>query len=120
MKQRIMALIGVTFIALAVWLLLYRGIDVVITNNSAETLVDLRLVCTGDSVAVSKIAPRECQRYRISPKGESNLRVSFVDREGNRHQCPVDDYFESGHSGEINVIITPELQLQTTEKLKLY
>lgn len=104
--------------ALGTFVAWQRGVKVVIHNNGAATMREIRVVVTGRSYGIGDLAPGESRSTRVNPEGASHIVVHYADASGTKRRVPVDCYFESGNSGRIAVHIRDGLISKVDDQIR--
>ena len=108
-RSRWVLLIPAVLVALVLIVMLVlqfrSGVQVTVENTGTTPLKSVVLHVTGASYDVGDIAPGESATARVSPTGESELRLEFKDTDGQTQRLNAGGYFESGYRGSIRVEI---------------
>ena len=79
------------------------GIDVVVVNEGATPVTDLTVSYSGGRELVRELWPGETLELSISPKGESDLVINFVDASGQTRGGKINVHFSHDDRGRIDI-----------------
>src|SRR5579875_702637 len=103
-RRYLLVLIAVAGIASIAWIayrLVPSRILVIVNNHGPETLLGVTVHVTGASYDIGDLLPGATKQVRVSPTGESGVRIEFADETGKRVHSDWVGYFESGYGGSI-------------------
>jgi hypothetical protein len=95
------------------------GVKVCVKNDTDTTLNNVQVIFAGGVVTTTAITPGEQKIFDVLPTGESHLVLRFSDPLGQKHETPVDVYFESGYRGTITVTIDGRGTVSWKDDLKV-
>lgn len=81
------------------------GISLKISNKGDYPIYKLKVIYTGGTIFVERIATQEDKRFIIKPKSESDIKLEYMDSESNKFKCKIDVYLEKGYSGSMDIKI---------------
>jgi hypothetical protein len=100
----------VLFFILGRFILLNKGFDIIINNNTDTTLSGLKITyekITKD-IDINSISAHEHLKINIVPSenfSENAMRIYYIDNQGNREEEYIIGYFEKGYKGRVIVDI---------------
>lgn len=103
--KTVVSLIAVVGLLFAAWLVFPSGVVVRLHNASAGEISDIRIVFEGGAKTARQLQPGKFFKCRISPDGESDLEIEFVNTSGVRQSANLDVYLAQYHRGAIEITI---------------
>lgn len=89
----------------------HRGVRVAVTNNSGSIIRNFLLNYAGGSIEANVIDYKKTISYKVKPTSESDLRIQFLDKDGNTKKATIEVYIEPNYGGRIKIIIGPDYNL---------
>lgn len=89
----------------------HKGVRVAVTNNSGSTIRNFQLNYVGGSIEANAIDYKKTISYKVKPTSESDLRIQFLDKDGNTKKATIEVYIEPNYGGIIKLIIEPDYNL---------
>jgi hypothetical protein len=112
---RIVGIGALAVLTLVATLRLRSGIDVTIINAGKAPIHSVDLLVTGNTYPLGDIASGVSRQATVKSRGESSLKIHFIDDDGNPHRLDAGVYIEPGYRGSIEVSIK-EGQIVTNEQ----
>src|SRR3954452_23310712 len=108
MRRRLIILLlliclGSVAVGAVVWNRLAHGIRVTVVNNGPEPLTNVVAHVRENTHSIGNLKLGESRTFRVLPKCESHLELSFNDHLGKRHRANAGGYFEPGYRMTIEV-----------------
>jgi hypothetical protein len=96
-----------------------RDIKIILMNNKATGLSNVKIWYSGGALETPRIGAGEQQIFRIVPGAPSHLTLSYSDADGSQHEKDGDVYFEDGYKGTITVTIMPSGEVVCKDDMTL-
>ena len=116
MKRKILFFISFVFLIVLKNADPFVGIDVTVTNNSSETISDIKLMYSGGMRKIASLNSNASRKKHVDPGNESTLEISYINSQGKKFERDLGLYFESDSSGYINIEIFENGEMRFEEE----
>ncbi len=83
---------------------------ITVVNASGAELGGVELLYSGGKTPVGRLRAAESRTFPIDVRGESDLRLQFLDARG--HDEKIDVYIENGYRGSLTIAVQPNLKVR--------
>lgn len=97
----------------------FGQLTVTIRNSGTQTLLDLKVIVSGQVVSCGDISSGATRRFSINPLDESHVEVSYRLADGSNHHHSISSYLLSSSCGNIDVEIAKDKLVHSADKTRM-